>query len=221
VWLHLQGFPGAPTIARARWARRSSQENSRQTSALRQARFDAWYRSGTRRAERPRRAPALPVRYAAAALAATVVGATKVAIELRLPGCAEPASFCAAGVCLRCPRDGRLLRTSVGRRVSSSLRSDRALDALDQALHAGSELGCLIDHSDRAVQYPSVRHADRLLEAGTEPSGAKHRRSVRQRAGRDDPRTLQDEAHPGGSEGHCQIGAGDRSRTCTPCGSGS
>jgi putative transposase len=43
-------------------------------------------------------------------------------------------------------------RKIVGWRVSSSLRSDLALDALEQALHARSEFGGLIHHSDRGVQ---------------------------------------------------------------------
>jgi transposase InsO family protein len=64
-------------------------------------------------------------------------------------------------------------RRIVGWRVSSSLRSDLALDALDQALHdrrprASAEP--LIHHSDRGVQYLSIRYTERLAEAGIEPS---------------------------------------------------
>ena len=63
-------------------------------------------------------------------------------------------------------------RRIVGWRVSSSLRSDIALDALEQALYErrfvdGEEL---IHHSDRGVQYVSIRYTARLAEAGVEPS---------------------------------------------------
>ncbi len=43
-------------------------------------------------------------------------------------------------------------RKIVGWRVSNSLRSDLALDALEQALAARPELGELIHHSDRGTQ---------------------------------------------------------------------
>jgi transposase InsO family protein len=43
-------------------------------------------------------------------------------------------------------------RKIVGWRVSSSLRSDLALDALEQALHARPDLEKLVHHSDRGVQ---------------------------------------------------------------------
>jgi transposase InsO family protein len=63
-------------------------------------------------------------------------------------------------------------RRIVGWRVSSSLRSDLALDALEQALYdrqlAGAER--LIHHSDRGVQYLSIRYTERLAEAGIERS---------------------------------------------------
>jgi transposase InsO family protein len=61
-------------------------------------------------------------------------------------------------------------RKIVGWRVSSSLRSDLALDALEQALHARSEIDHLVHHSDRGVQYLSIRYTERLAEAGVEPS---------------------------------------------------
>jgi transposase InsO family protein len=61
-------------------------------------------------------------------------------------------------------------RRIVGWRVSSSLRSDLALDALEQALHARRELDGLVHHSDRGVQYLSIRYTERLAEAGIEPS---------------------------------------------------
>ncbi len=43
-------------------------------------------------------------------------------------------------------------RKIVGWRVSNSLRSDLALDALEQALAARPDLGDLVHHSDRGVQ---------------------------------------------------------------------
>jgi len=61
-------------------------------------------------------------------------------------------------------------RRIVGWRVSSSLRSDLALDALEQALHARPGIEQLIHHSDRGVQYLSIRYTERLAEAGIEPS---------------------------------------------------
>ncbi len=61
-------------------------------------------------------------------------------------------------------------RMIVGWRVSRSLRSDLALDALNQALHARHDTQGLIHHSDRGVQYVSIRYSERLAEAGIEPS---------------------------------------------------
>jgi transposase InsO family protein len=61
-------------------------------------------------------------------------------------------------------------RRLVGWRVSPSLRSDLALDALEQALHARSDTGELIHHSDRGSQYLSIRYTERLAEAGIESS---------------------------------------------------
>jgi len=61
-------------------------------------------------------------------------------------------------------------RKIVGWRVSRSLRSDLALDALEQALYSRRHTGRLIHHSDRGVQYVSIRYTERLAEAGIEPS---------------------------------------------------
>jgi len=41
---------------------------------------------------------------------------------------------------------------------------------LEQALHARSGREGLVHHSDRGVQYLSIRYTDRLLEAGLEQS---------------------------------------------------
>ncbi len=61
-------------------------------------------------------------------------------------------------------------RRIVGWRVSNSLRTDLALDALEQALHARSVDEPLIHHSDRGGQYLAIRYTDRLREAGIESS---------------------------------------------------
>ena len=63
-------------------------------------------------------------------------------------------------------------RRIVGWRVSSSLRTDLVLDALDQAIYerCGDDLGDLIHHSDRGSQYLAMRYTDRLTDAGIEPS---------------------------------------------------
>ena len=61
-------------------------------------------------------------------------------------------------------------RYIVGWRVSRSLKSDIALDALEQALAARTPDAGLIHHSDRGVQYLSIRYTDRLAEAGIVPS---------------------------------------------------
>lgn len=63
-------------------------------------------------------------------------------------------------------------RRIVGWRVASSLRSDLALDALEQALYDRQLDGAerLIHHSDRGTQYLSIRYTERLAEAGIERS---------------------------------------------------
>lgn len=63
-------------------------------------------------------------------------------------------------------------RRIVGWRVFNSLRTDLALDALEQALYdrlTGNAQG-LVHHSDRGVQYVSIRYTERLAEAGIKPS---------------------------------------------------
>ena len=63
-------------------------------------------------------------------------------------------------------------RRIVGWRASSSARTDFVLDALEQALYARKPVGPdrLVHHSDRGVQYVSIRYTERLAEAGLEPS---------------------------------------------------
>lgn len=63
-------------------------------------------------------------------------------------------------------------RYIVGWKVSSSAHTDFVLDALEQALHDRQPQrdGGLIHHSDRGVQYVSIRYSERLAEAGVEAS---------------------------------------------------
>jgi putative transposase len=57
-------------------------------------------------------------------------------------------------------------RMVVGWQASKSLRSDLAIDALEMAIwnrrRAGVDLDGLVHHSDRGVQYLSIRYSDRL-----------------------------------------------------------
>lgn len=62
-------------------------------------------------------------------------------------------------------------RFIVGWRVSRNMQTDFVLDALEQALCARQpDRDSLIHHSDRGVQYVSIRYSERLAEAGIEPS---------------------------------------------------
>ena len=63
-------------------------------------------------------------------------------------------------------------RRIVGWRVSSSMRMDFVLDALEQALYARQpeREGTLIHHSDRGSQGVSILYTERLAQAGIEPS---------------------------------------------------
>jgi putative transposase len=59
-------------------------------------------------------------------------------------------------------------RFVVGWQASRSLRTDLALDALEMAMWArrDEDLNGLVHHSDRGVQYLSIRYTERLAEAG-------------------------------------------------------
>jgi putative transposase len=61
-------------------------------------------------------------------------------------------------------------RMIVGWQASRSLRTDLALDALEQAIwdrrRAGGDLTELVHHSDRGVQYLAIRYTERLAETG-------------------------------------------------------
>ena len=63
-------------------------------------------------------------------------------------------------------------RRIVGWRVSRTAHASFVLDALDQALHDRRPVhrGGLVHHSDRGVQYVSIKYSERLAEAGIEPS---------------------------------------------------
>jgi len=63
-------------------------------------------------------------------------------------------------------------RRIVGWRVSSSMRTDFVLDALEQALYdrQPERQDALVHHSDRGSQYVSILYTERLAQAGIEPS---------------------------------------------------
>jgi transposase InsO family protein len=63
-------------------------------------------------------------------------------------------------------------RRIVGWRASASMRTDLALDALEQAIYdrCDNDTGDLVHHSDRGSQYLSIRYTERLADAGIECS---------------------------------------------------
>jgi transposase InsO family protein len=63
-------------------------------------------------------------------------------------------------------------RRIVGWRVSRTAHAGFVLDALEQALHdrRSAQGAGLVHHSDRGVQYLSIRYTERLAEAGIRPS---------------------------------------------------
>jgi putative transposase len=62
-------------------------------------------------------------------------------------------------------------RRIVGWRASRTAHASFVLDALEQALHDRRPVhGGLVHHSDRGVQYVSIKYTERLAEAGVEPS---------------------------------------------------
>ena len=66
----------------------------------------------------------------------------------------------------------RLRAGSSAGSVSRTAHAGFVLDALEQALHDRKPVsgGGLVHHSDRGVQYVSIRYSARLSEAGIEPS---------------------------------------------------
>ena len=62
-------------------------------------------------------------------------------------------------------------RRIVGWRVSRSAHAGFVLDALEQAIHDRKPVcGGIVHHSDRGVQYVSIKYTERLAEAGLVPS---------------------------------------------------
>jgi transposase InsO family protein len=63
-------------------------------------------------------------------------------------------------------------RQIVGWRVANTLRADLALDALEMAIWARKEPDYpgLVHHSDRGVQYLSIRYTERLADVGAAAS---------------------------------------------------
>ena len=61
-------------------------------------------------------------------------------------------------------------RCIVGWRVSTSMKTELVLDALEQALWARKNRRDLIHHSDRGSQYLSIRYTERLADAGINAS---------------------------------------------------
>jgi transposase InsO family protein len=63
-------------------------------------------------------------------------------------------------------------RRIVGWRASRTAHASFVLDALEQALFERRPVrdGGLVHHSDRGVQYVSIKYTERLAEAGVEPS---------------------------------------------------
>jgi putative transposase len=89
-------------------------------------------------------------------------------------------------------------RRIVGWRVSRTAHAGFVLDALEQALHdRRPRKGGLIHHSDRGGQYVAIRHTERLLEAGIEPSvGSVGDSYDNARARRDRHRPVRDRGDP-------------------------
>jgi len=79
--------------------------------------------------------------------------------------CGDLARLCLCGLVI-----DAYSRRIVGWRVSSSLRTDLALDALEQALYERAVSDGLVHHSDRGAQYLSIGYTERLAEAEIEPS---------------------------------------------------
>ncbi|RJS91687.1 IS3 family transposase [Salinisphaera sp. Q1T1-3] len=58
----------------------------------------------------------------------------------------------------------------VGWRASNAPNTNLVLDALEQAIHDRQPAKGLIQHTDRGVQYLSIRYSDRLADLGITPS---------------------------------------------------
>ena len=83
-------------------------------------------------------------------------------------------------------------RYIVGWQASRSLHTEFALGALEQALWSRQgPFGGLVHHSDRGVQYLSIRYTERLAEVGGGQFRGQPRRLLRQRTGGVGERALQ------------------------------
>ena len=91
-------------------------------------------------------------------------------------------------------------RFIVGWRVSNSLHTELALDALEMAIWRRQrlDLSGLIHHSDRGVQYLAIRYTERLAEVGAINSVGSKGDSYDKRVGRVDQRAVQNRGHPQG-----------------------
>ncbi len=88
-------------------------------------------------------------------------------------------------------------RFIVGWRVSNSLETDLALDALEQAIWARRpDQGKLVHHSDAGARYLSIRYTNRLTGTGIRPSVGSVGDSNRQRPSRIRNRTIQNITNP-------------------------
>ena len=61
-------------------------------------------------------------------------------------------------------------RRIIGWRVARAMQTELVLDALEQALWARAGAKGVVHHSDRGVQYLSIRYTERLADVGAEPS---------------------------------------------------
>jgi putative transposase len=61
-------------------------------------------------------------------------------------------------------------RRILGWRTGTSMSTELVMDALEQAIwtrqRTGADLGSVVAHSDRGSQYVSIRHTERLAQAG-------------------------------------------------------
>ena len=89
-------------------------------------------------------------------------------------------------------------RAIVGWRASNSLHTELALDALEMAIwrRQRQDLAGLVHHSDRGVQYLSIRYTERLAETGAIGSVGSRGDSYGQRPRGDGERVVQDRTHP-------------------------
>ena len=89
-------------------------------------------------------------------------------------------------------------RRIVGWRVSRSAHAGFVLDALEQALHDRKPVsgGGLVHHSDRGVQYVSIKYTERLAEAGLVPSAGSVGDSYDNALAEFDQCPLQSRGHP-------------------------